>query len=71
MDNNLDGISRRSFLNRASAVGAASAFTIVRPELVRGQGKEMLKAGVVGCGGRGTQAIADFLNAGYIKTRDN
>jgi predicted dehydrogenase len=48
-------------MNRASAAGAASAFTIVRPELVRGQGKAMLKAGVVGCGGRGTQAIVDFL----------
>jgi predicted dehydrogenase len=61
MEQNSDGISRRSFLNRASTVSAASAFTIVSPELVRGAGKEMLKAGVVGCGGRGTQAIADFL----------
>lgn len=58
-DNN---ISRRSFLNSASGAGsAATAFTIIRPELVRGQGKEMLKAGLVGCGGRGTQAIIDFL----------
>jgi predicted dehydrogenase len=61
MQPKIDGISRRSFFNRASAAGAASAFTIVRPELVRGQGKAMLKAGVVGCGGRGTQAIVDFL----------
>jgi predicted dehydrogenase len=61
MQQKIDGISRRSFMNRASAAGAASAFTIVRPELVRGQGKAMLKAGVVGCGGRGTQAIVDFL----------
>lgn len=61
MEENIDVISRRSFLNRASATGAASAFTIVRPEIVRGAGKEMVKAGVVGCGGRGTQAIADFL----------
>jgi predicted dehydrogenase len=61
MEQNGGGISRRSFLNRASAVSAASTFTIVRPELVRGAGKEMLKAGVVGCGGRGTQAVADFL----------
>src|SRR5215213_376412 len=61
MQPEIDGISRRSFLNRASTAGAASAFTIVRPELVQGQGKAMLKAGVVGCGGRGTQAIVDFL----------
>jgi predicted dehydrogenase len=61
MEQTAGALSRRSFLNRASAAGAASAFTIVRPELVRGQGKEMLTAGVVGCGGRGTQAVADFL----------
>ena len=58
----VNNISRRSFVNRTSAVGiAASAFTIMRPELVRGAGKEMLKVGLVGCGGRGTQAIADHL----------
>jgi predicted dehydrogenase len=57
-----NNISRRSFLNRTSAAGAAATtFTIVRPELVRGQGKEMLRAGVVGCGGRGSQAVIDFL----------
>lgn len=56
-------LSRRSFLNRASLAGAASTFTIVRPELVRGAGDEMLKAGLVGCGGRGTQAIENFLAA--------
>ena len=57
-----NNISRRSFLNRTSVAGAAATtFTIVRPELVRGQGKEMLRAGVVGCGGRGSQAIVDFL----------
>jgi predicted dehydrogenase len=39
----------------------AAAFTIVRPELVRGAGKETLKAGIVGCGGRGTQAVMDLL----------
>jgi predicted dehydrogenase len=57
-----NNISRRSFLNRTSVAGAAATtFTIIRPELVRGQGKEMLRAGVVGCGGRGSQAIVDFL----------
>ena len=39
----------------------AAAFTIVRPELVRGAAKEKLKAGIVGCGGRGTQAVMDLL----------
>jgi predicted dehydrogenase len=47
---------RRHFL-------AAGAFTIVRPELVRGSGGAKLKAGVVGLGGRGRQAVVDFLMA--------
>ncbi len=56
--------TRRSFLNHAQIAGAtATAFQIVRPELVRGAGKEMLKVGLVGCGGRGTQAIVDHLLA--------
>ena len=51
--------SRRSFL--ASGIGAATAFQIIRPELVRGQGKEKLRAGIIGCGGRGTQALNNLL----------
>src|ERR1051326_9065811 len=53
-------VSRRSFLT-SSAAGAA-AFQIIKPELVRGAGNEKLKAGLVGCGGRGTQAIQNLLN---------
>ena len=34
---------------------------IIKPELVRGAGKEKLKAGLVGCGGRGTQAVVDMM----------
>jgi predicted dehydrogenase len=50
-------------LSRRNFVGAGiSAFTIIRPELVRGSGKERLKAGLVGCGGRGTQAAWDLLS---------
>jgi predicted dehydrogenase len=62
METTPNTISRRGFFGKASRAGAAAtAFTIVRPELVRGQGKAMLTAGVVGCGGRGTQAIENFL----------
>jgi predicted dehydrogenase len=57
MENN--SLSRRSFLTSSAA--AASAFQIIKPELVRGQGNEKLKAGLVGCGGRGTQAIQNIL----------
>src|SRR5678816_4143934 len=54
-----EATSRRSFL--AKGAGAAAAFQIVRPELVRGQGKAKLRAGLIGCGGRGTQAMENIL----------
>ncbi len=47
---------RRAFLT-------AGAFTIVRPELVRGAGPEKLRAGLIGAGGRGRQAVVDLLTA--------
>lgn len=47
---------RRAFLT-------AGAFTIVRPELVRGSGPAKLRAGLIGCGGRGRQAVVDLLTA--------
>jgi myo-inositol 2-dehydrogenase / D-chiro-inositol 1-dehydrogenase len=52
-------ISRRSLLRNVAAAG--SAFTLIKPHLVRGAGKEKLRAGIVGCGGRGTQAVVDML----------
>ncbi len=52
-------VSRRELLRSAGA--AATAFTIIQPQLVRGAGREKLKAGLIGCGGRGTQAIVDTL----------
>ena len=55
----MTNLSRRSFLTSAST--AATAFTIVKPELVRGAGNEKLKAGLVGAGGRGTQAVQNIL----------
>jgi len=58
------GYTRRWFLSRSLAAGAAaSALTIIKPELVRGAGKERLRAGLVGCGGRGTEAAVDLLTA--------
>ena len=56
--------TRRSFLSRSLGAGAAAtAFTFIKPELVRGAGKERLRAGLVGCGGRGTEAAVDILTA--------
>src|SRR5450759_2222392 len=54
-----ESTSRRSFL--ASSIGAATAFQIIRPELVRGQGAPKMRAGLIGCGGRGTQAMENVL----------
>ena len=34
---------------------------IVKPQLVKGWANEKLKAGLVGCGGRGTQAVIDMM----------
>ena len=53
-------VSRRSVLTTAAA---ASTLTFIKPELVRGAGKEKLRAGLVGCGGRGTGAIVNLLCA--------
>jgi predicted dehydrogenase len=53
--------SRRSFLTKS--IGGAAAFQIIRPELVRGAADAKLKAGLIGCGGRGTQAMENILTA--------
>jgi len=53
-------ISRRSLL-KASYMAAPAAFHIVKPHLVRGAGKEKLKVGLVGCGGRGTSAVFELM----------
>ena len=46
-------MERRSFVKQAAAVGLTG--------LARAQSRERLKAGLVGCGGRGTQAVVDTL----------
>jgi len=63
MEQPANELSRRSFLTRSTAGGAAaSTFMIIKPELVRGAGNEKLKVGLVGCGGRGTQAAQQLLH---------
>jgi myo-inositol 2-dehydrogenase / D-chiro-inositol 1-dehydrogenase len=59
------GLSRRRFLTDTGA--AALAFTVVRPELVRGSSaNSKVDLGVIGCGGRGAW-IADLFqkHGGY------
>jgi predicted dehydrogenase len=50
-----------SKLTRRSLLGTSSTFVLMKPQLVKGWGKEKLKAGLVGCGGRGTQAVIDMM----------
>ncbi|MBN2214343.1 MAG: Gfo/Idh/MocA family oxidoreductase [Bacteroidales bacterium] len=72
-------ISRRKFLGKAATVGAAGiVIPSIISSCARGAGKKIpavswldqapdgpvLKAGVIGCGGRGTGAAINFLNAG-------
>jgi predicted dehydrogenase len=61
----VEGHSRRRFL--ADAGAAALAFSVVRPELVRGSGaSSKVDLGIIGCGGRGSW-IADLFrkHGGY------
>jgi myo-inositol 2-dehydrogenase / D-chiro-inositol 1-dehydrogenase len=50
-------------LSRRTPTGGTAAFTIVKPNLVRGAGKETVRAGLVGCGGRGTAAVVETMAA--------
>jgi predicted dehydrogenase len=57
-----DGISRRSLLQQSTLLSAgASALSLLQPRVARAAGNDRLKAGLVGCGGRGTQAVVDLL----------
>jgi len=53
--NNSSSFPRRAFF------GSAAAFQIIRPELVRGFAPAKLRAGLIGAGGRGRQAVQDLL----------
>jgi predicted dehydrogenase len=55
-------VSRRGFLRGSAGAGTTGSFMIVRPELVRGAGNATLRAGIVGVGLRGTQAMVEFLS---------
>ncbi len=69
-------LSRRGFMNAVGAVGAAGAFCSLsaKSEAAKAVEKKTfldkapdgkpLKAGLVGCGGRGTGAAQNFLNSG-------
>lgn len=56
--------SRRGFIkNSAAGLGAVALATATRPPAVHAAGDDMLRIGLVGCGGRGTGAAAQALKA--------
>lgn len=55
------GISRRSLFEKAGAAVAATGFTIVRPEAIRGsQANSKIAVGLIGVGGRGSYDASIF-----------
>ena len=61
MGSKTERVSRRHFLRGAAAAGT---LTILGATSVRGQAAKVLKAGLIGCGGRCTGAARDCVNAG-------
>lgn len=57
--------NRRTFIKStgAAVIGSAAALTLGFPYPTFAQGKDTLKVGLVGCGGRGTGAAVQALNA--------
>lgn len=56
--------SRRTFLkSSAGAVAGAVAAPLVAPAFVHAAGRDVLRVGLVGCGGRGTGAASQALRA--------
>jgi predicted dehydrogenase len=61
------GVSRRDFLKTSAAVGAGVLLSQLTP-VVHAAGTDTIKVGLIGCGGRGTDATRNFLDAaGNVK----
>jgi len=56
--------SRRTFLkSSAGALAGSVAAPLVAPALIHAAGSDLLRVGLVGCGGRGTGAASQALRA--------
>ena len=60
-----DEDSRRHFLKKgaAGAVGGALSGTLIAPRMVHAAGSETIKVGLIGCGGRGSGAVLNAMQA--------
>ncbi|MDA1306831.1 MAG: Gfo/Idh/MocA family oxidoreductase [Acidobacteria bacterium] len=54
-------INRRTFIKTSAAAAAVLAFPGSIPLVGMRQGSDVIRVGLIGCGGRGTGAAADFL----------
>lgn len=57
-------VSRRTFLHRAAVLGAATGGALSLARSVHAAGSGVIKVGLIGCGGRGSGAAANAMNAG-------
>lgn len=62
-DSNSSSITRRQFINTSSAAALSAPLTLGTLVSTRAQEGSTLRVGLVGCGGRGTGAAADALQA--------
>jgi len=58
------GVSRRDFMRKAGAMGAAAGALTILGASARGQAVKTYKVGLIGCGGRGRGALANIMDAG-------
>ncbi len=56
-------VNRRSFLQRGSAGLAGATLVGAFPHIVNAQAAKAIRIGIVGCGGRGSGALTDAMNA--------
>lgn len=57
------GASRRDFIKTATATAGAALATQLSLPSVHAAGSDVIKVGVIGCGGRGTQAAENVLSS--------
>ncbi len=57
-------LSRRQFLQRSAVSGAAAYGALSLARSAHAAGSDVIKVGLIGCGGRGSGAAANAMNAG-------
>jgi len=64
---NMQNFTRRNFVKAAAVTGAAiPAFNILGAQTANGLNTSKIKVGLIGCGGRGTGALKNFLEASKL-----